>query len=238
MAAHPIICLDGVHKSYPATPSGSARCSGEALDPGDLITVLSDVDFSLSSGEKASLIGPSGSGKSTLLALIAGLLRPDRGRVTVDGQAIDGLPDRARARIRAERIGIALQADNLIPFLSARENIVQALRFHPARRRRTARDRADQLLERFGVAHRADHRPRHLSGGEAQRVALAVALANEPAVLLADEVVAQLDGATAGLVVDEVLAGDLALLYVTHDVGLADRVDTRYELVDHRLERR
>ncbi len=234
MVEEPIIRLDGVHKSYTDTTFNPPRPSGEDTS----VEVLSGVDFSLRAGEKASLIGPSGSGKSTLLSLIAGLLRPDRGRVEIDGRSIDQLSDGERAKIRARRVGIALQADNLIPFMSAKENIVQALRFHPRDRRRRLDTRADELLERFGVAHRADHRPRHLSGGEAQRVGLAVALANRPAVLLADEVVAQLDGETAGLVVDEVLAGDFAVLYVTHDVELADRVDTRYELVDRRIRRR
>jgi putative ABC transport system ATP-binding protein len=94
------------------------------------------------------------------------------------------------------------------------------------------------LLERFEVAHRAEHRPRHLSGGEAQRVALAVSMANEPALLLADEVVAQLDGATAARVIDEVLSADFAVFFVSHDVALADLVEHRFELVDSELVNR
>lgn len=208
------------------------------------VPVLRSVDLCIRAGEKASLIGPSGSGKSTLLALIAGLLRPTDGTVEIDGTSIRELNDSERAGVRAERIGIALQADNLIPFLSAIENVELALGFGPPGRRglrgrrRSHRTRALDLLERFGVADRASHRPRHLSGGEAQRVALAVALANRPALLLADEVVAQLDGATAGHVVDEVLSGDFAVLYVTHDVALADRVERRYRLHDHGIELR
>lgn len=194
--------------------------------------VLDDVGLSIEAGEKASLIGPSGSGKSTLLALIAGLLRPDAGVVRIDGVAVSDLDDSARAALRAERIGIALQSDNLIPFLTARENVELALAFVSRATRTAAGDRSVELLERFGVAHRADHRPRHLSGGEAQRVALAVSMANEPDLLLADEVVAQLDGDTAGRVVDEVLAADFAVLYVTHDAGLAERAERHYELVD------
>ena len=214
----PIVHLDGVSKSF-----GSH---------GDVTPVLRGVQMTMFAGDKASLIGPSGSGKSTLLSLIAGLLRPDAGTVEIDGVAMSGLDDSHRARLRADRIGIALQSDNLIPFLTAVENVELALAFGSPRSRREARARALELLDRFGVAHRAEHRPRHLSGGEAQRVALAVSIANEPALLLADEVVAQLDGVTAGEVVDEVLSADFALLFVTHDAVLADRVDRRYALVD------
>jgi ABC-type lipoprotein export system ATPase subunit len=147
------------------------------------------------------------------------------------------LPDHERAALRARRIGIALQSDNLIPFLTAQENVELALSFgRLTRRARTARAR--DLLGRFGVADRAHHRPRHLSGGEAQRVSLAVALANDPAILLADEVVGQLDVDTATHVLDEVLAANHAVLYVTHDLELADRATHRYRLRDYRIESR
>ena len=223
----PIVHVGGVSKAY-ATTTGTA-------------SVLRGVDLTLGPGEKASLVGPSGSGKSTLLSLIAGLLRPDEGTVEFDGVAISALDERARSRLRADRIGIALQADNLIPFLSALENvnIARAFASRPSRRDRgevTAASLA--LLDRFGVAHRAHHRPRHLSGGEAQRVALAVSIANDPALLLADEVVAQLDGETAGHVIDEVVDAPFAVLFVTHDMALADRAEHRYELVDGVVHRR
>jgi putative ABC transport system ATP-binding protein len=226
MADAAVVSLRGVSKSFPASDGGAP------------VEVLRDVHLDLGAGGKASLIGPSGSGKSTLLSLIAGLLRPDAGTVAVDGVAIDGLGDADRARLRAERIGIALQSGNLIPFLSARENIELALGFSTPISRGAARHRAMALLERFGVAHRAEHKPRHLSGGETQRVALAVAMVSEPALLLADEVVAALDGETASQVVDEVLDAPLAVLYVTHDRALADRVEQRYELRGHRVEAR
>jgi predicted ABC-type transport system involved in lysophospholipase L1 biosynthesis ATPase subunit len=224
MGSAPIVELAGVSKAFD-TPGGTR------------VPVLADLDLVIEAGEKASLIGPSGCGKSTLLSLIAGLVRCDTGSVVVDGVALDRLDDTRRARVRGERIGIALQSDNLIPFLSARENVELALGIGP-RPRRPLRRRSMELLDRFGVAHRADHRPRHLSGGEAQRVALAVALANEPALLLADEVVAQLDGATAGQVVDEVLSSGFAVLFVTHDIALADRVERRYRFVGRRVEER
>jgi putative ABC transport system ATP-binding protein len=212
----PVVRLAGVSKSY-----GSSA---------DQTPVLHDVDLTILRGQKASLIGPSGSGKSTLLSLIAGLLRPTTGIVEIDGVAMSGLDDAARAELRASRIGIALQSDNLIPFLTARENIELAMAFAPGGTRRSSEARAMELLDRFGVGSRAHHRPRQLSGGEAQRVALAVAMANEPALLLADEVVGQLDRDTAERVVDDVLAADFAVLFVTHDVGMADLADHRYAI--------
>lgn len=220
MTPTPVVRLNGVSKSF-----GGAAGSTVVLD---------DVQLSIRPGEKASLVGPSGSGKSTLLSLIAGLLRPDSGTVEIDGVAISELDDRHRARLRADRIGIALQSDNLIPFLTARENVELALGFGTSgsagRSRSATRARAMDLLGRFDVANRAGHRPRHLSGGEAQRVALAVSMANEPDLLLADEVVAQLDGETAARVVDTVLDADFAVLFVTHDLALADQAEHRYAL--------
>lgn len=221
MTTTPIVALNGVSKSF-ATGS-------------EATVVLDDVHLAIHPGEKASLVGPSGCGKSTLLSLIAGLLRPDSGTVEIDGVAMSDLDDRHRARLRANRIGIALQSDNLIPFLTARENVEVALAFGGRGSRRAARARAMDLLDRFDVSERAGHRPRHLSGGEAQRVALAVSMANEPSLLLADEVVAQLDGEMAARVVDQVLDADCAVLYVTHDVALADLVEHRYAFDGHAL---
>jgi putative ABC transport system ATP-binding protein len=212
----PIVRLAGVSKSF--------------RSPNETVPVLSGVDLTIIPGQKTSLVGPSGSGKSTLMSLIAGLLRPTTGTVEIDGIDMRDLDDSARARLRANRIGIALQSDNLIPFLSASENVQLAMAFVPGGSRRAAKARAQELLDQFGVASRARHRPRQLSGGEAQRVALAVAMANEPALLLADEVVGQLDRSTAGQVIDEVMAADFAVLFVTHDLALADRADHRYAI--------
>ncbi len=217
MTNTPIVQLRDVTKSF-----STAR---------EETTPLRGVDFAINAGDKASLIGPSGSGKSTLLSLIAGLLRPSAGTVEINGVAMSDLDDRARAALRASLIGIALQSDNLIPFLTARENVELAHAFS-SRSRRTAPASSVGLLERFEVAHCAKLRPRQLSGGETQRVALAVAMANQPAVLLADEVVGQLDGDTASRVINEVLSSEFAVLFVTHDIALADRADHRYALVD------
>ena len=223
MTTTPIVRLEQVSKSY---------------GPADnRIEVLQGVNLTIEAGEKASLVGPSGSGKSTLLSLIAGLLRPDEGAIEIDAVRISELDDRARADLRAHRIGIALQSDNLIPFLTARENVELALSFGGVRRR-SARRQAATLLDRFRVGHRAQHLPRQLSGGEAQRVALAVSVANEPALLLADEVVAQLDSDTATQVIDEVLNAAFAVLYVTHDVAIADLAESRYALTDQGVHAR
>ena len=142
----PVVRLSGVCKSY-------LMAEGAA-------SILEGVDMKIEPGEKASLVGPSGSGKSTLLALIAGLLRPDAGEVEIDGVAMSTLGDDARADLRARRIGIALQSDNLIPFLTAKENVTLAMGFGGGA------GEARALLDRMGVGHRADHLPRQLSGGE------------------------------------------------------------------------
>ena len=219
-----IVRLSAVSKSFDSTTGAP--------------TVLRDVNLSIAAGQKSSLVGRSGSGKSTLLSLIAGLLRPTSGSVDFDGTNISRLDDAARANLRALRIGIALQSDNLIPFLSASENVQLAMTFADRASRRDASLRAEALLDRFGVADRRRHRPRQLSGGEAQRVALAVAMANEPAVLLADEVVGQLDGETAERLIADVLATEYAVLFVTHDLTLADRAEHRYTITDGRVESR
>lgn len=213
--AQPLLRLAGVSKSYGGSTS--------------TLRVLEDVDLQIGRGQKVSLVGPSGSGKSTLLSLIAGLIPPDTGEIYLDGVATEGLDDTARAALRADRIGVVLQSDNLIPFLTAVENVELATAFGSAGRNR---ERAHHLLEQLGVAHRRDHLPRQLSGGEAQRVSIAVALANEPALLLADEVVGALDSATAEHVVEIIFASDLAVLFVTHNLELAERAERRLRLAD------
>ena len=197
-----------------------------------LNSVLEGVDLEIVPGQQASLVGPSGSGKSTLLSLIAGLVRPDTGTVELDGHSLSNLADDEMAALRAMRIGIAMQSDNLIPFLSALENVELALGFGG---RSDGTRRALALLDRMGVAHRASHFPRQLSGGEAQRVSLGVALANDPVLLLADEMVAQLDVSTASAVVSDIFDSGMAVLFVTHDPVLADRADLRLCVRDRRV---
>jgi putative ABC transport system ATP-binding protein len=218
MTVNPIVQLKDVSKSFHSATGASV--------------VLENIDLTIEPGQKVSLIGPSGSGKSTVLALIAGLLQPDTGSVALDGMPLSNLDDGARADLRARLIGIALQSENLIPFLSVQENVELALGFGG---QRLGAMQARALLDRMGVAHRASHLPRQISGGEAHRVSLAVALANNPKLLLADGMVAQLDAATASAVLRDVFASDMAVLFVTQDPALADRADLRLALQDKKV---
>jgi putative ABC transport system ATP-binding protein len=196
--------------------------------------VLRGTSLELERGETTSLIGVSGSGKTTLMSLLAGLMHPDSGTVFFDGQALSDLDDAARARLRARRIGVVLQSANLIPFLTAAENVELAIELGGGRRRAPARAR--RLLDEVGLAGRADHQPRRMSGGEAQRVSVAMALANEPDLLLADEVTGQLDSANADRVMDVIFGAwrerGLTVLFVTHDGELAARAQRRLRLHD------
>jgi putative ABC transport system ATP-binding protein len=215
----PLLRVDKVAKAY--------RSGGRETP------VLRDVSLELERGATASLVGVSGSGKSTLLSLLAGLMRPQSGSVVFDGTDLGRLDDRSRARLRARRIGVVLQSGNLIPFLTAEENVELAVELAGGARRP---DRATALLHAVGLLKRLDHKPARLSGGEAQRVAVAVALANEPDLLLADEITGQLDAETADEVMDVIFAArherGLAVLFVTHSAALAQRAERRFALVD------
>jgi putative ABC transport system ATP-binding protein len=195
--------------------------------------VLRGVGLELARGEATSLVGRSGSGKSTLIALLAGLLLPDAGTVVFDGRDVAALGDAGRAQLRASRIGVVLQRDNLIPFLSACENVELAMTIAGGQR---ARARARELLSELGLGQRLHHRPSALSGGESQRVAVAVALANEPDLLLADEVTGELDSTTAeqvmGVIHEAWRERGLSVLYVTHSDELAARAEHRLGLSD------
>jgi putative ABC transport system ATP-binding protein len=221
-SGQPFVRLEAVSKSY---GSGSSQ-----------LEVLDQVELDLIEGETTSLVGRSGTGKSTLLSLIAGLMRPDKGHVYIGGQQMDQLDDNDRANLRADRIGFVLQSDNLIPFLTAVENVELAMGFASGRRPAA---RARELLSDLGLGHRIDHLPRQLSGGESQRVAVAVALANEPDLLLADEVVGQLDSNTASDVMDMIFTAsrerNLTVLYVTHDEQLAGEAHRSLRLTDRKV---
>jgi putative ABC transport system ATP-binding protein len=218
-AAPPLVSIDAVSKTY--------------RDGGVETPVLRDVHLELTRGETTSLIGVSGSGKSTLISLIAGLLLPDSGRVVVDGQDTTPLDDLARAQLRARRIGVVLQSGNLIPFLTAKENVELAVGLAGGHR---AAARAEKLLVEVGLADRLHHLPRRMSGGEAQRVSLAVALANEPDLLLADEATGELDSSTAEHVMEVIFDAwrehGLSVLFVTHRNELAARAQRRLRLSD------
>jgi putative ABC transport system ATP-binding protein len=199
--------------------------------------VLNGASLELARGVATSLVGASGSGKSTLLSLIAGLLEADGGRIVFDGEEIGTLDDTARARLRARRIGVVLQRDNLIPFLTARENVELAIVLADGA---FPSGRARDLLDAVGLGDRLDRLPRRLSGGEAQRVAVAVALANEPDLLLADEPTGELDSATAeqvtGLIFDACRERGLTVLIMTHSDQLAERAQHRLRLEDGLVE--
>ncbi|HEV2011688.1 MAG TPA: ABC transporter ATP-binding protein [Candidatus Limnocylindria bacterium] len=191
---------------------------------GDVETVaLRGANLDIERGTVTSLVGRTGSGKSTLLTLIAGLQRPSAGQILLDGRDVGRLDEDERSRIRATRIGIVFQSGNLIPFLTAREN-VEAVSPYAGHRERA---HAQELLESVGVANLADRLPRQLSGGEAQRVAVAVALANAPDLLLADELTGELDSATADQIVGLLLRlqaeRGLTILLVTHNPDVAAR---------------
>ena len=215
------LALTGVAKTY-----GEGRAAVE---------VLKSVDLSISAGEIVALVAPSGAGKSTLLH-IAGLLdQPDAGSVAIAGRDLTGKDDRARTKARRAEIGFVYQFHHLLPEFSAAENIVLPQRaagvgVGPAS------ERAKVLLDLVGLANRADHRPAELSGGEQQRVAICRALANRPALLLADEPTGNLDVETSATVfrvlLDLVRDEGLGALIATHNPELADQMDRIVHLQD------
>src|SRR5438132_13761918 len=191
------------------------------------VTALENVSFEVWQGELALLVGPSGSGKTTLLNLIAALDRPDRGDIIVGGSELSGLSRSAAALYRNERVGFIFQSYNLLPQLTALENIILPM----LPKRRSDRRRAMELLGAVGLGHRSSHRPPELSGGEQQRVAIARALANDPAIILADEPTGNLDDDNARKIA-ELLSSTCrergkSLILVTHNremIRPADRV--------------
>ncbi len=200
------------------------------------LTVLKDISFTLEPGGFLAIVGPSGSGKTTLLGLLAGLDRPAHGRVWLDGTELGPLDEDARARVRAEKVGFVFQSFQLIPTLTARENVEIPLELAPANGGGSWKGRADDLLARVGLAGRAHHYPAQLSGGEQQRVALARAFSNRPRILFADEPTGNLDARTGASVIDLMteLNRELGttLVLVTHDAELAARARRTVRLAD------
>lgn len=204
---------------------------------GDLETVaLRDASLTVQPGEFVAITGRSGAGKSTLLNLMGGLALPSAGRVVINGTDIASLSESERAKYRRTHIGLVFQADNLLPFLTALENVLLPLQIAG---RKDAQERAQRLLTAVGLAHRAKHRPVQLSGGERQRVAIAVALANEPQLLLADELTGELDSATADSVLNllDILNRQrrLTLVVVTHNPQVAARAQRQVQIADGQL---
>lgn len=189
-----------------------------------MLTVLSEVSFSLPAASTCAIVGPSGSGKTTLLGLCAGLDVPTAGEVQIEGQLLGGLDEDGRAQLRNERVGFVFQTFQLIPTLTALENVMVPLEL---RGQKFVRDQAVDLLRRVGLGERLAHYPAQLSGGEQQRVALARGFVNRPKILFADEPTGNLDAETGRMIV-EILFGlnteaRTALVLVTHDAELAKR---------------
>lgn len=213
--------------------------SGVTMRLGDgdsLVTALDEVNLTVAPGELVAVVGPSGAGKSSLLAVAGALTMPDRGTVTIDGHDIAGMSAGARAAYRRDRIGFVFQSGNLLPALTA----LDQLRLVTKLSRRRADDRAPAtLLADVGMAHKADRRPHQLSGGERQRVGIARALVGRPSLLLVDEPTAALDRARSHEVVQllarETKQSAVATVMVTHDHDVLEHCDRVIEMIDGRL---
>ena len=211
---------------------------------GSSLTVVDDVNLEVAAGEVVAVLGPSGSGKTTLLGLLAGLDLASEGSVSVDGVALDSLDEDGRAALRAERVGFVFQNFQLLPTLTALENVLVPLELLPSGRApapREAESRARELLERVGLGERLDHYPAQLSGGEQQRVGIARAFVARPQLLFADEPTGNLDRETGHFVAELLFAlnreSGTTLVMVTHDLELARRADRVVHLEGGRVTR-
>ncbi|MDP3773983.1 MAG: ABC transporter ATP-binding protein [Gemmatimonadales bacterium] len=205
------------------------------------LTVLKEVSLAVEPGGFLAVVGPSGCGKTTLLGLLAGLDVPSSGTVRLDGQDLHALGEDQRARLRGEKVGFVFQTFQLIPTLTAQENVQVPIELGSRRadapaRRNGASERARDLLERVGLGGREHHYPAQLSGGEQQRVAIARAFANQPRILFADEPTGNLDAATGSRVIELLVELNrergTTLVLVTHDADLAARAKTTLHLRD------
>ncbi len=195
------------------------------------LTILQDIAFTVAAGGALAIVGASGSGKSTLLGLLAGLDLPSSGSVRIDGQDIFALDEDERAQLRGDKVGFVFQSFQLLPALTALENVMLPLELAESS---GVRERSVALLERVGLGGRLTHYPRQLSGGEQQRVALARAFAPQPRLLLADEPTGNLDAATGASIIDLMFEMNAeqgtTLVLVTHDEALAARCGRRIRL--------
>lgn len=202
------------------------------------IQAVDDVSLKVAAGEFVALVGPSGSGKTTMLSILAALLQPTEGKVLLDGEDLAGMNDIERVSMRREKIGFTFQANNLVPYLSAVENVELMLRLN-GRLDKTGKLRARELLARLGLAERLHNLPGQMSGGQQQRVAIARALIHNPSLVLADEPTASLDTERAYQVV-ETFAGliheqNRAGIMVTHDLRMCEYVDRVFQMRDGKL---
>jgi putative ABC transport system ATP-binding protein len=204
------------------------------------IKAVDQVSLSVANGEFVALVGPSGSGKTTMLAILAALLRPTEGSVMIDGVELSQMSEAERARFRREKIGFTFQANNLVPYLTALENVELMLRLN-GKYDRAGRERARELLARLGLGERLNNLPRQLSGGQQQRVAIARALIHSPALVLADEPTANLDTERAhqvtqtfaNLIHEQKRAG----IMVTHDLRMTQYADRIIQMRDGKILR-
>jgi len=203
---------------------------GKVVNDG-VLTILHDINFTVTAGDSLAIVGASGSGKSTLLGLLAGLDQPTSGKVVLAGQDLNTLDEDARAALRGRVLGFVFQSFHLLPALTALENAMLPLELLG---RSDAREMAETMLVRVGLADRLSHYPKHLSGGEQQRVALARAFAVQPQLLLADEPTGNLDAATGRQIIDLMFEMNAeqrtTLILVTHDDMLAQRCRRRIRL--------
>jgi putative ABC transport system ATP-binding protein len=222
MKAPAAIGLESVVKHY-TTPAG-------------LVRAVDGITLEVEAGTSLAIMGPSGCGKSTLLGLIGGLEAPTAGRVSIGGHEISRLPDSERARLRRDELGFVFQADNLLPFLTATENVGLQLALDGAT---NGYQRCLDMLAALGLADDVDKLPDQLSGGQRQRVAVARALIHEPRVILADEPTGSLDADNSATVIDLLLGAQTelgaTLVVVTHDPGVARRLDRTLDVRDGRL---
>ena len=234
-----------MHDGTP-TQDETARAAGHALEvdglgkrvalPSGDLTILQDVAFRIGHGDTVAIVGASGSGKSTLLSLLAGLDTPSSGSVVLDGAPISTLDEDGRAQVRGEKVGFVFQSFQLLPSLTALENVMLPLEL---RGDREVEGPARDVLARVGLAERLGHYPRQLSGGEQQRVALARAFVTRPALLFADEPTGNLDTATGQSIIELLFAlnadAGTTLVLVTHDDHLAQRCKRRLRIDSGRL---
>jgi putative ABC transport system ATP-binding protein len=221
--ATPIIIVDNVHKSY--------------LMGKEAVPALRGVSFEVARGEFVCLMGPSGSGKTTLLNIVGGLDEPSRGHVVVDGENLVGLSEDRLARLRLDKMGFIFQSYNLLSNFTALENVEAPMVLAKVGRRERRR-RVEELLERVDLADRSHHYPSELSGGQQQRVAIARSLANNPSILIADEMTGDLDSETGFAIME--LAADLnregmTIVFVTHDPRMAAFAGRTVQLRDGQI---
>jgi len=223
--AEPLVRLEDIHKEY---VMGSAR-----------VHALAGVNLSVQGGTFCAIMGPSGSGKSTMLNLLGCLDRPTSGKYILDGRDVSNLDDDALSEIRLTRIGFVFQSFNLIPQLTVRENIELPL-YYQGWNPLDSRERAEELAALVGLGDRLEHRPTELSGGQQQRVAIARSLANDPAVLLADEPTGNLDSATGQQIMELFVSlneKNMTIIMVTHEEHIAHYATSRLHMLDGRIDR-